>query len=130
MCYDRCIIWAIFSSLTTVIVGLGGSPPAIPIVNFNLVNTTAIPIIIHSLAVVGIPSIALPSNVAVVFVIVVIVRVVVVVVVRVVVVVVVRIVVVVLLMIAHQVVTAIAHLLDIRMIHFLSPAAPFSIAVV
>lgn len=122
MCYDRCIIWAIFSSLTTVIVGLGGSPPAIPIVNFNLVNTTAIPIIIHSLAVVGIPSIALPSNVAVVFVIVVIVRVVVVVVVR--------IVVVVLLMIAHQVVTAIAHLVDIWMIHFLSPAAPFSIAVV
>lgn len=125
MCYDRCIIWAIFSSLTTVIVGLGGSPPAIPIVNFNLVNTTAIPIIIHSLTVVGIPSIALPSYVAVVFVIVVIVRVVVVVVV-----VVVRVVVVVLLMIAHQVVTAIAHLVDIWMIHFLSPAAPFSIAVV
>ena len=126
MCYDRCIIWAIFSSLTTVIVGLGGSPPAIPIVNFHLVNTTAIPIIIHSLAVVGIPSIALPSNVAVVFVIVVIVRVVVVLVVRVVV----RVVVVVLLMIAHQVITAIAHLVDIRMIHFLSPAAPFSITVV
>ena len=128
MCYDRCIIWAIFSSLTTVIVGLGGSPPTIPIVNFNLVNTTAIPIIIHSLAVVGIPSIALPTYVAVVFVIVVIVRVVVVVVV--VVRVVVRVVVVVLLMIAHQVVTAITHLVDIRMIHFLSPTAPFSIAVV
>jgi hypothetical protein len=124
LCYDRCISWAIFSSLTTVIVGLGGSPPAIPIVNFNLVNTTAIPIIIHSLTVVGIPSIALPRKVAVVVVF----RVVVVV--RVVVAVVVAVVVVVLLMIAHQVVTAIAHLVDIWMIHFLSPAAPFSIAVV